>query len=532
MTFKIIKHYLKTHIAIVIAILVVIVCTVGLSIFQPLFLGYIVDEVITGKRKDTLLMISIIYLGIYILIEVINFWKNYLLIIASQGISKDVRCKMMKHIHMMNHQNFSINDSGYYEAFFSNDVDCINTLITSGAISISIDLFKIIGILISIFILSLYLGIISIAIIPIVMVITLVVRKLMFKAQLRNKQLEGDVNSKVLEGISNLKTIQVYHQEKYLLDYYSDTIESHYTTTKNANFYDSIFAPIMQALRTIIIVIVVIVASYFNDTILIKVGILVSFIELLFNLFSPIESLGMELQTIQNSLAGIKRINQFFELPVDYKQNIKVPNSPDVTIELKNVSFAYEKGQDVIRNFNLTLHNNAKLVLKGSSGVGKSTITKLVYGLVKPTQGSVLINGVNSFDIDDDSKVSLFQVFYQEPYFNGGSIFQELTLNRNDISKDKVIDILKYLNLDSCIPNLDKIINTNEYSSGELVLLNLARILLSDAKVIVLDEFNAKIDHQTALKMIAILEEFSKDKILISINHFGESFKNAITITL
>lgn len=200
------------------------------------------------------------------------------------------------------------------------------------------------------------------------------------------------------------------------------------------------------------------------------------------------------------------------------------------SIEIKTCSFKYED-KDVLSNFNLDIKEKDKILLKGESGKGKSTLMKLILGLLKPNEGDVTIGGKPSFLLNEEERNRLFSIVYQDPFFNGGTIYEEMTLLNDSISKESVFDALNKVGL-SKIKDIDIKLNPNEYSSGELQLFNIARILLKDSSIICLDEMNSKIDSITNKQIISLINNLFKDKTIISINHFGESINNVKIVEL
>jgi len=528
-------NYFKKHLLLLFVIILVIIFVTLLALVPPQILRIIVDNIILKGETEKLLSFSILYLATYLLIGITNFIKELVLIILSQGISTNLRKEMMLHVHKMNYINFIKNDAGTLESYFSNDVDAIDALITSGVISMIIDSLKMIGIIISIFVFSTMFGFLSIAILPLIIFITFGFKKLMFKAQINNRKIEGNVNNLVLEGLDNIISIKAFQAYNYFQNKYISVLKNHYQTIKKSNFYDSIFSPIMQIIKTIVIVLIILISSYNYNLFGISVGVLVSIIDLITDLFKPIENLGMELQTIQKSMAGIKRINQFFEFEASKCQenNVNIENfEKNIRIEFKNVDFEYEKNTPIIKNFNLIIENNDKIVLKGRSGAGKSTIFKLISGIIFPTYGDIFINDISTRSLPCEIKSTLFSILFQDTFFSNGTIKEELTLLKQNIPDEVIWNALEKIGLKHRVNSLDEKLNYFDFSTGEQVLLNLARVIIRNSKIILLDEMNAKIDPLTANKIIKLINEFAKDKIILSINHYGENIKNAKIIKL
>lgn len=529
--FKCIFEYFKKHIFILIFAIFVIIGSTILSLIPPQLLKIIVDIITLSDNSSKLLIFAMLYTLIFIFIGLINFLKEILLVVISQGVSKKIRLEMLNKVNRMSYNVFSKYDSGTLEAFFSNDVDEINTLITSGVISMLIDSLKIIGIIISMFIFSWAFGLITIAIIPFIILFTIWIRKRMYSAQMANRNLEANVNNLVLENIDNIITIKSYRIYDKVAEKYNKVLKNHFITNQKANNYDAIFSPIMQIIKNIVIVVIIILSTLNKNLLGISVSIIVSSFDLITNLFSPIENLGMELQTIQKSIASINRINEFFKLDEDNIKNQSFNlDTKDLNLVFDNVSFSYDD-EKVIDHFSYSLNKNDHLVLKGRSGSGKSTLFKLAYGLIKPTEGRVTINGVDTYLLSNDFKRKLFGIVYQDYFFSGGSIKDEITLLDQSISDEKIYDTLKLVGLDR-ITNIYEALNINNYSTGELSLFNIARAIILDTKILFLDEMNAKIDPISAKKIIQVINDVSKNKMVLSINHYGDLISSSKIINL
>ncbi len=528
---KVIKNYIKNHPFIFIISLLVIALVTVFSILPAQILRIIVDDVLTNNDKNKLLLFAIIYTLTFVAIALINFFKEFLLVLMSEGVSKDLRIKMLEKVHKITYLNFVKYDTGILESYIANDVDEINTLISSGAISMIIDMFKIIAILISIFAYSFVLGLTVMFIIPVIVLITMIIRKRMYKAQLSNKRLEADVNNMVLESIDNIRTIKSFRIYYNMMNKYSDILQNHFKTNQKVNNYDSLFNPIMQIIKYALIVFVI-ASTGSNLTILaITCGELVSSIDLISNLFSPIESIGTEIQTIQKAKAALHRINEFFKLEEDETKNIDDVELDSNELEFKDVNFSYDLKQNVINDFYLSLSNNDKITIKGRSGSGKSTLFKLTYGLIKPNTGSVLINNKDVYYLKDDVKNKIFGILYQDTFFSGGTIREELTLLDKEIQDEEIFKVLSEVGLKR-VTNIDKRLNEEDFSTGELQMFNVARVLLRNPKIILIDELNAKLDYETSKNIIDFIGQKFSDKIILSINHFGPQLKDSKIINL
>ncbi|MGM9971530.1 MAG: ABC transporter ATP-binding protein [Anaeroplasmataceae bacterium] len=520
-----IKRYFKHHPFILILCLICIVLFTLLSLVPPQILKLFIDEGLVSKDKSLMLQMAILYFLTFLVMNIFNFGKGVLTAIISQGISKTIRLDMLKKVNRLDYVSFTKFDAGTLEAYFSNDVDSIDQLITSGVISFTIDLFRIFGIVISVFFYSWLFGVITIASIPIIFVIVWILKNKMMRVQLKNRKLEGNVNNSILENLENIQTIKSYRVYDNITKRYDQVLNNHYITAEKTNLYDAILSPIIQMLKGIIIAIIVCIASYDISWFGMSIGAVVAGIDYITDIFQPVEKLGDEIQTIQKSLAGIKRISEFFKLPMD-KIKDRFVDGNDFVLEFRDVTYSYDNKVNVIENFNLVLKGNDHLTLEGRSGAGKSTLFKLAYGMLEPQKGSVTINGIPSYLLNEETRQRIFGIVYQDYFFTNKTIYEEVTLERKNISHERVFEVLKSCGLGR-IDDIDKLLVTTDYSSGELSLFNIARAILLDGKILFLDEMNAKIDTITASKIIDVINEIGKDKMILSINHYGSLIENS-----
>lgn len=525
---KILKEFLKKYkfktLLIVLSILVVTI----MALLPAQVLRIIVDQVIPSGDGNRLLLAAIVYVITYVLVGMTTFVKDILMLSFSQQFMKRLRYFMMKHIGKLSYTSLVNTDSGNLEAYFNNDVNALNELFTSGVVSMITDLLKMVGILISIFIYSTIFGWIVLGVIPVLLLFTSVVRKGMLKAQLKTKFLEGNVNKILLENVENMEQIKVNKAEAYAGKKYIHILKNHFKASQASNFYDAVFSPVMQLIRSTLICVILLLSGWKPALFGMSIGMIISAIALLTDLFSPIENLGMELQTIQKSIAALKRINAFFKMETDEeKLSLEVQ---DYTLQYQNVSFRYQE-KEVIQDFSLTISPGEKIVLQGPSGAGKSTLMKLAMGLLKPTLGEVKVGNQAVYLLNDTIRKELFSIVYQDPFFSGDSIYEEICLKDASITKERVREVLDYVGL-NYIQDIDQKLNPAYYSSGELALFNIARMMIRNPKIIFLDEMNAKLDPITSKTIIALINEYAKDKTVISINHYGAALDNAKIIQL
>lgn len=523
---KIIINVFKKYKSLTFLLLIIIIGAIGFSLATPQILKYIIDDYLTVGGKN-LLLPAFLYFASIGLLGVFNFGKEGILTVFGQKIIRKIKKEMIKKLERIPIGYLSTNESGSIVSRFSNDVEAVGSLFTSGIVSMIVDLFKIVGIVISIWLFSYKLGILVLLIIPVVYFLTRIFQKKMLKAQRLYRVLTAKVNNHIPESINNIQMIKSYAKEKYMEEKYLDYLEESYEAMDRINFYDSIFSPIILILRSLVVSIVVILSSDQLAFLGISIGSVAAAIELINNIFSPIENLGMELQNIQQSIAGIYRIDEFLNEKEETKKNFdltyeKIINS-NLNIELKNVNFNYDHGQNILEDISLSIKYKESVTLAGRTGAGKTTLFKLILGLLEPTSGTVTLSGVKVSEIPNHEKRKIFGYVEQSFSFIKGSVAEQISLKDENISREDIEKAIKFVGLHDYIISLEKGYNTfaspNLFSQGQRQLLSIARAIVTSPPIMLLDEITANLDSETEEKVISVLRNASSERTVISISH-------------
>ncbi|MHC1771131.1 MAG: ABC transporter ATP-binding protein [Flexilinea sp.] len=507
----------------------VIAGVVLLSLIPPQLLRIIIDQHLVAGNRNGLLPLAFIYLGVLVLIGIFDFIKGVALTLFGQKIIRSIRMEMTHKFEHIRTSFLTDNSTGSITSRFMNDVDAVGSLFTEGIISMFIDCFKILGIVISIWIFSGKLGILSLILIPFIYAITRAFQKRMLKAQVENLVQVGRVNNHISESLKNVHMIKSFSKESYMEKRYLDCIEDNFRTIGKVNFYDSIYAPIIQITRAAVISIIVIFSSDQLNFIGISLGMVAASIDLISNLFSPIESLGMELQNIQKGLSGIRRVDDFFMEPEDEEKSADataeniLSTGSGVAINFDNLSFAYSaniplrdessvQGTQVLHNLSLTVSPRESVTFIGRTGVGKSTLFKLIMGLLPPSSGHVLINGVDVYTIPHSEKRKLFGYVEQTFKFIRGTVADQITLGDSSITPDQVKDALRFVGLYETVQSFEKGMDTvvtdgSEFSQGQKQLLAIARAIAANPPILLLDEITANLDSVTEENVVHVLQK-------------------------
>jgi ATP-binding cassette subfamily B protein len=323
--------------------------------------------------------------------------------------------------------------------------------------------------------------------------------------------------------------------KQYLLD--------NYKTIEKVNFYDSIYSPLIQLTRAVVIAFIVVLSSKQLNFLGISLGMVAASIELISNLFTPIENLGMELQDIQQAVSGIRRVNDFFsESEDDTKQhklkaqNI-ISNREAVKLSFNDITFQYEEGINVLQNIDLSLKPNEKVTFVGRTGVGKTTLFKLIMGLLKPTKGSITINGVDVYDIPNSEKRKIFGYVDQSFHIIKGTVADQISLQDESITRKQIERAIDFVGLTEYVEAMEKgldteVVRDNLFSQGQKQLLAIARAVVTNPPILLLDEITANLDSITEEKIVSVLEKTSKSHTILSISHRLSSMIASDTVVI
>lgn len=527
---KSILNVLKKNMVADFLLIFTVLGVVIVSLIPPQILKYIIDNNLVPRSSNNLLLYAIAYIVTLLLIGIFDFMKEAVLTVLGQKITKEIRIQMMEKLEKINTMFFSSNESGAVVSKFTNDVDAINSMFTSGIASMIIDCFKIIGIVASIWMFSYKLGIVTILLLPLIYGITRLFQRKMLKAQIQNRILVGKVNNHISESLKNILMIKSFSKENYMEKKYANYLLDNFKTVEKVNFYDSVFSPMVQLTRALVIGFIVVLSSKQLNFLGITLGMVAASIELISDLFAPIENLGMELQNIQHAVSGIRRVNDFYNEPEDEskKHGVKaleiIPKGEDINLYFNDITFKYEKDNEILQNIKLNIKPQEKVTFVGRTGVGKSTLFKLIMGLLKPSEGCITINGFDVYDIPNSEKRNIFGYVDQSFHMIKGTVGEQVSLCDKNITKEQIKNALDFVGLTEYVEALENgidtiVTNDNLFSQGQKQLLSIARAIVKNPPILLLDEITANLDSITEEKIVSVLRKASSTHTILSISH-------------
>ena len=501
------------------------------ALLPPWILGSIVDTITAGNVVPVALVI--LYFAFTVLTGLTESIREGLLTVFGQKITHALRSSMMEKYTNLTAGELTKQEPGTIVSRFVGDVDTVENLFTSGIISMFADACKIISILVVIWLKNRGLAIVLLILLPFLYWFTRTVQKNMLKAQIENRRAVGRASGHVPETLHNIRTIHTLGKERYMEERYDEYIAESYRAVDRTNFYDAIYSPVILILNAIVVAVVMLFSASGNAKVLtlfgMSAGTAVAVINYISQIFTPVESLGMEIQTIQSAIAGVHRINEFYALE-ELPERVRNLETPVVTeeetpfVELQNVTFAYEDdSRKILHHLSFKVYPGEQVTLSGRTGAGKSTVFKLLLGLYQPGEGKVLIQGRDAFQIPENEKRSLYgyveQTFHRVP----GTVRDQITLYDDSFSMEEVREAARIAGLDATIEQLEKgydtLCTSEIFSQGQWQLLSIARAAVAKPKLLLLDEITANLDAQTEEEVLRALKRASKGRTVISISH-------------
>ena len=539
--FEVIRRTVLKQKILSMGIVLAVVGAIVTTLLPPWILGSIVDSITGGNNVPVTLIL--LYFAFTVLTGLTESLRESLLTVFGQKITHALRSSLMDKYTHLTAEELTHQEPGTVVSRFVGDVDTVENLFTSGIISMFADACKIVSILVVIRMKNAGLALLLLVLLPFLYCFTRTVQKNMLKAQIENRRAVGKASGHVPETLHNIRTIHTLGKERYMEQRYDEYIAESYRAVDRTNFYDAIYSPVILILNAIVVAVVMLFSASGNARVLtmfgMSAGTAVAVINYISQIFTPVESLGMEIQTIQSAIAGVHRINEFYaleELP-EHVRNQKetcenaeaaekaaanIVASDSAFVELQHVDFGYDD-REILHDLSFAVRTGEQVTLSGRTGAGKSTVFKLLLGLYQPGEGKVLIRGRDAFQIPENEKRSLYgyveQTFHRVP----GTVKDQITLYDNSFTMEEVRAAARIAGLDATIEQLEKGYDTpctqEIFSQGQWQLLSIARAAVAKPKLLLLDEITANLDAQTEEEVLQALKRASEGRTVISISH-------------
>ena len=596
---------MRKHLLLVMGIAGSVCGAILLSLVPPMILARIIDGLTTKRMAGFGWIMA--YFGLLALTGLMESAREGLLIIFGQKMTHTLRSGLMEKLIHLKADDLSRQEPGSVVSRFVSDVDTVENLFTSGIVSMFADVCRIVSILVVIWFKNRGLSMILLILLPFLLVFTRYVQKNMLISQLQNRKAVSRASGHVPETLCNIRTIHCLSKESYMERKYDEYLGDSYRAMERTNFYDAVYSPVVLILNAIVVACVMLLSASGSPRVLtlfgMSAGTAVAVMNYISQIFTPVESLGMEIQTIQSAVAGIRRINEFLsieelpereellereelpekeELPAieELSEKEELPKREELSekeellereelpameelsgkeelpkreelpeleelskkeqipegnrfpeqrkengeafVEFRNVTFGYDE-RKILKQLSFQVKQGERVTLMGRTGVGKSTILKLLLGLYEPQEGEVRIQGIAASNIPDGDKRRIFGYVEQSFHMVPGSVKDQITLFDPVITDQAVKNVASLTGLQDTIEALpdgyDTICTPELFSQGQWQLLSIARAAVASPRLLLLDEITANLDAETEKEVLQALKRVSGERTVISISH-------------
>ncbi|MCY0978880.1 ABC transporter ATP-binding protein [Chryseobacterium wangxinyae] len=493
------------------------------STYRPYLTMQIVDNDIT-KLKDKALMMKHIYalVGLVFAETILNFFLVYFSNFISQNVIRDIRERLYNKLIYFRTAFFDKTPIGQLVTRAVGDVETIATVYTDGFLMVFGDVLRIIFVLFMMFQVDVHLSYISLAILPLMVVITRFFQKRLKKAFGDERSWTSNQNSFVQERLAGMPIIQVFNRQQAEFKKFDDIN----ITLKNALlrtvFIFSLFFPVVELISSLFIGFVLFYGGYIT----ISAGVVIAFIQFISMLIRPLRQIADRFNNIQRGIVGAERVLGIMDEDYAMPNNGKISKDHfDGKIEFKDVRFAYDDKQEVLKGIDFKVNPGETVAIVGATGAGKSTIISLITRLYDINSGEIYIDDVELKDYELYNLRSHIGVVLQDVFLFHGSIFENLAFGDDTVTLEKIKAGAKEIEVDDFIESLpggyEYVVSErgSSISLGQRQLLSFLRAYLSDPKILILDEATSSIDHESEKLIQRATEKITKNRTSIIIAH-------------
>ena len=531
-----------------IAIIIVMIFAIGSTIFSivgPKILGNATTEIYTGLMNKInrtggidfakIGKIILFALGLYGVSALFSMIQSYIMAGVAQKVTYKIRNELTEKINKLPMKYFDKRTNGEVLSIITNDVDTLSTGLNQSITQIITSIFTIIGILVMMISISWEMTIVSLLILPISGVI---LKKVIGKSQkyfVKQQEYLGHVNGQVEEVYGGHNIVKVFGREEQAIKEFEKENEELYKSGWRSQFLSGLMHPLMNFVGNVGYVAVAILGGYFAVKGRITVGNIQSFIQYNKQFTQPIGQVAQISSTIQSMIAAAERIFEFLEEPEEV-EDVKNPVSTEGlkgNIEFKNVHFGYDPEKIIINDFNAKVKDGQKIAIVGPTGAGKTTMVKLLMRFYDVNSGEILLDGYNIKDFKRGELRKMFGMVLQDTWLFGGTIKENIKYSNPDATDSDVIKAAKAAHIHHYIKTLSKgydaKINeeSTNISAGQKQLLTIARVILADPKILILDEATSSIDTRTEQQIQAAMDNLMEGRTSFIIAHRLSTIKNA-----
>jgi ABC-type multidrug transport system fused ATPase/permease subunit len=497
------------------------------NLAMPYLVAVATDNFIKSGNIGGLSICALAYLGAALLMWGGQYLETLYLSRSGQGILLRFRTDMFDHLHKLSMSFFDHNKVGKVMSRVQNDVDQLQTLLTQDIIYLAADTVTLIAIAVIMFTMNAQLALYTLSVVPVLAIVMVMWQKYARRAFIRVRQAISVVNDNLQESISGVRVTQGASREQVNFGQFDAVNKAHLDANVEAARLQAFMMPVTQILTDCAFVVVLIVGGFQVLAGTMGVGVLLAFLLYIQRFFAPVLELTMLYTDLQRAMASGVRIFELIDVEPEIKDSPQAIEMPPIKGEVKfqHVGFGYEPGAEVLHDIDFTVNPGETVAIAGRTGAGKSSLTSLIARFYEVNKGGVLVDGYNVASVTQQSLRRQIAIVPQDPFLFSGTIEDNIRYGRLEASHDEVIEAAKAAGAHDFITRLERGYDTSvgerggNLSAGQRQLVCLARAILANPPILILDEATSSVDTNTERIMQASLRQLSQGRTCIIIAH-------------
>lgn len=511
------------------------------SVVSPLLIGFATTTIFDGINSGNMNLDYILYLLsviviLYVISALFSYLQNFLLLDITTDISYNLRKDLIEKVTHLAMGDLDGNTRGDILSRITNDVDSLQVGIVQTFSQFLTAVITIIGVTVMMLTINLWLTLTTILLVPIAFLIITYVTKYSQDYYLKQLRYRGNLNGQIEESFTGHEIIRAFNQEEESMRVFEVENDKWYEQEWKSKFFSSLSGPLVHFISNLQYVIISVLGAVFVLQNAIAVGDILAFIQYSKNFTTPIEQITRIMNMIQTAMAASERIFEFLEMDIEENPSQEQINEINDEISFENVSFGYSKDEMVLKNLSFKVKKGEKIAIVGETGAGKTTIVKLLMRFYDLNDGEIKIDGVNIAKYDKHSVRSLVGMVLQDTWLFNDTIYNNIRYGKLDATEEEIINASKEALADHFIRQIpdgyESELNedADNISHGQKQLLTIARTILSNKQILILDEATSSVDTRTEKLIQEAMDELMKDRTSFIIAHRLSTVRNADNI--